>query len=175
MDKSLMAKVRKGLEIMESRVPQPKDKNNKKRKKSLEKPAVVQEPPVVEEPPVKQVSSPKRKRGRPPKKVVVEPEAVFEEPDEESVTEEAPMEIVEPPLSRSSSGNKRAKKGPSSADLIAKFEEQYHEMGKLYEEMGKTLALLKSTVEEDKANHEQAIRSKVRDEFMAEMQKRIKK
>ena len=150
MDKSLMAKVRKGLEIMESRVPQPKDKDSKKRKKSLEKPAAVPEPPVVEEPPVKVVSSPKRKRGRPPKKVEVEPEAVFEEPDEESVT--APMEIVEPPLSRSSSGNKRAKKGPSSADLIAKFEEQYNEMGKLYEEMGKTLALLKSTVEEDKGS-----------------------
>lgn len=171
-----MSKVRKCLEIMESRVPQPKGKDNRKRKKSVEKPVVTEavevEKPAKEEPPRK------RKRGRPPKK---QPEPVFEESDEESAVddaaEEAPAEITPKPIvARSTSSKpKCAKKGPPVTDVIAKFEEQYHEMGKMYEEMGKTLALLKSTAEEAKSNQEESIRTEVREEFLAEMQKRISK
>mmetsp|Transcript_25728 Transcript_25728/g.63004 ORF Transcript_25728/g.63004 Transcript_25728/m.63004 type:complete len:551 (+) Transcript_25728:111-1763(+) len=194
MDKSLMAKVRKCLEIMESRVPQPKGKDSRKRKKSLEKPAVVVTEPVAAEEPVKEEPPSKRKRGRPTRKTEVAP--AFEESGDSGMDEDAEAPVVEdtprppvarstprspvrstprPSVARSTSNSRRAKKELSVTDIISKFEEQYHEMGKMYEEMGKTLALLKSTAEENKSHKEESIRNEVRDEFMAEMQKRITK
>jgi hypothetical protein len=166
---------------MESRVPQPKGKDNRKRKKSLEKPVVIE--PVVAEEPVMEDPPPKRKRGRPPKKTEVAAPQAFQESDDSVMDDDnddvgAPAEItprpsVSGPTSRST---KRAKKESSSAtDIIAKFEKQYHEVAKMYQEMGKTVALLKSTVREGQSNREQDIRDEVREEFMTEMQKRITK
>lgn len=172
-----MAKVRKCLEIMESRVPQPKGKDNRKRKKSVEKPVAI-EPVGAKEPIMKDEPPTKRKRGRPPKKAdsaPANPESDDSAMDEE---EEAPVEVPARPAAvvRSTSANKRAAKKQSSVtDIITKIEEQYVEVGRMYQEMGKTLALLKSTIGEDKANQEKTIRNEVREEFMAEMQKRISK
>jgi hypothetical protein len=163
-----MAKVRKCLDIMESRLPEPKEKGNKKRKKSMEKPkpatvkvAVVA--PLVDDP------QRKRKRGRPPKNRQLTPP----KPDPKDLLMDnldSPAEVMPRRGSSTRPGQtKGIKKEASITDLISKFEEQYKEMGKHYVAMGETLSRLKSKLGEEQTEREQKIRS----ELLAEVQKKI--
>ena len=169
IDGELLAKVKKCLEIMESRLPHPNAHSNKKRK-SFEK-KQVEEPPVEESPPQPPA---KRKRGRPPKNVKQSPPPP--EPAEEmssSMTESAEEPFASSRLwrsaRRSTGSNTKNGKKQSLTKLMARFEDQYKEMGEKYQAMGETLRELKSKIEDNR----DATEKEIRNELLAEVQKTI--
>jgi hypothetical protein len=196
LEKSSMAKVRKCLDIMESRLPEPKEKANKKRKKSMEKPTTVKVPvmvplinkkqkkgmekpatvkdpvmaPLVDDPQPVEDPQPKKKRGRPPKnRQLTSPK---QDPNEVFIDDlDSPGEVMPRRGSSSRPGQtKGRKKEASTTDaLLSKFEEQYEEMGKHWVAMGETLSQLKRKLGKERTEREQEIRS----ELLAEVQKKL--
>lgn len=137
LEKPLLSKVRRCLDIMESRLAEPKGSAKKKRKLSTE--SSVQVTPTGEDPPVK------RKRGRPPKNKNLSPA-----PSPKSVKEEA----WESGGTSSKPGRKKSK-ALSLEDLLATFEAQHEELGRKYNEMGKTLSKIKAKIEEERLSSEE--------------------
>lgn len=164
LEKNLLAKVRKCLDIMESRLPEPK--GNKKRKKIVEKPAAEVVPlvePLVDEPP-----PPKRKRGRPPKNKQLVPPKL--EPKDVSVDDLDSTEVLPRRGPPSKPARPKGRKETEAlTDLVSKFEEQYHEMGKQYKAMGETLSRLRSKLGEERNAREQELRN----ELLVEVQKKL--
>jgi hypothetical protein len=162
LDDELLAKIKRCLEIMESRMPDLVAQ--KKRKKT----AAAEEPPEAET----QAPPPKKKRGRPAKTVKPEPivKDEYRNESQQAEPEVAVASHASASISRSSRSSKTGKKDCSSlAALVARFEEQYQEMGETYEQMGETLAELKSKVEENRESTEREIRS----ELLKEVQQTI--
>jgi hypothetical protein len=159
LDDELLAKILQCLEIMESRMP---DLAAQKKRKNM---AVAEEPPAAEP----QAPPPKKKRGRPAKTSKPEP-IVKDEYRNESQQAEPEVAVASHARASSSRSSKTGKTDSSSLGaLVARFEEQYQEMGKNYEQMGETLAELKSKVEENRESTEREIRS----ELLKEVQQTI--
>ena len=77
-------------------------------------------------------------------------------------------------VASSSTKVKRSKNGKKEAMvslsvLVARFEEQYTQMGEMYRQMGETLADVKAKINENRESTEQEIRS----ELLQEVQKTI--
>jgi hypothetical protein len=197
IDDALLAKVKKCLEIMESRLPD--SVSTKKKRKSAEKKQVLEESSLsdpastkkkrksaekkqaVDEPPLEDPAQPptKRKRGRPPKSngAAKEQDAAAAEmgsPMNESVEEQvehvrsssrvAPR--VAPRVARRSTNNGKIQ---TLSQLVARFEDQYNQMGARYQEMGETLTALKSKIDDNRDTTEKEIRN----ELLQEVQKTI--
>ena len=173
LDGDLLAKVKACLDIIESRLP---EGSSKKRKLKSAEPApapVAAPPPVIAETVTSLTPLAKKRRGRPPKnraqsEPVIETNTLL--PGVEPMHEEEILRAV----ASSSTKVKRSKNGKKEAMvslsvLVARFEEQYTQMGEMYRQMGETLADVKAKINENRESTEQEIRS----ELLQEVQKTI--
>eukprot|EP00980_Cylindrotheca_fusiformis_P009495 scaffold2076_cov106-Cylindrotheca_fusiformis.AAC.4 len=161
LEKSLLSKVRTCLDIMESRLPVPKRKDSKKRKKSIENPPPAEPMPVVSAPIVDVAPPTKRKRGRPPKNRQLSPPNEVP-PDIFADDLDSPEMVPRRGSSARPAPRMAANKNEESLTfLVSKFEKQYKEMGKQYEAMGKTLSLLKGKLGEDRKQREHELHNEL--------------
>lgn len=173
LDADLLTKVKTCLDIIESRLP---EASSKKRKLKSVEPApapVAAPPPVIAETVTSLTPLVKKRRGRPPKnrtpaEPIVETNMLL--PDAEPVYEEEIIRAVATSTNRVKR-SKNGKKQPMAAlsVLVARFEEQYTQMGEMYRQMGETLADVKGKINANRESTEQEIRS----ELLQEVQKTI--
>jgi hypothetical protein len=185
LDGELLTKVKTSLDIIESRLPEESSKKKKRKSSEESAPAahvhahahVAAAPLVIGgETITSSIPLAKKRRGRPPKnRLPPPPESVVETsntllPEEEFVHDEAMSHAVASSITkvkRSKNGNKQPM--ASLSVLVARFEEQYTQMGEKYRQMGETLADVKAKINENRESTEQEIRS----ELLQEVQKTI--
>ncbi len=87
--------------------------------------------------------------------------------DSEEEDDENDMVPYNPPVrgkgrkSMNGADNGKVKAAPSLSNLITKFEEQYHVMGEIYQQVGQTLHALKSKIQENRTTTEEEIRNEL--------------